>query len=605
MTAPEHDAVLPDPPPAPGRLAPPPLPPPPPPPPPTPPPPSRPEPTLSEKGFKPVANLGRVLQGLMVLWAVLGGVAAGSTLRFRNALGKLEDNPLAVAPDDLIRLEDVTDVFAIIQIVVFCVTALIFVIWFRRMHVNLRAFGEDRTAHSDGWAVGGWLIPIVNFFRPKEIADDIWRRSDPERSRETGHSGMLTGSVPKIVHWWWGIYILAGISAWGARTGGGVDSVSGATARATWWFIGDLLQIVLGVVTFLVVAMFTDRQGRRAAVLAPPAAATAPPPIVPFVADEAVDAPVAPPIRQDEPRREPEVQDAPSWKPRLAWMAGAAIVAIAAIPVAASLIDEPEDAQAFSGTPTIVFDLDPGDCFNFPESIDRSEYATAQVILAVDVVTCDEAHTGEMVAEATWSGVGSSYPGDETLLVDATELCMPHLQRYVGANILEAGLDIFVVVPDQVRWSDGNRSVGCMATSLDSEASLQWSLRGAGTALPDSRRTWWSLQVGDCFDEPTDQLALVMDLVPCTMPHDYETFAVLDHPAEAGGPFPGESEMIDWAESECAAVYPGVIDKQKSANLDFTFGAMPVLQTWDGGHRTVTCVLWNQVAQLTESVLVD
>ena len=601
MTASEQPSMLPDPPPVPpAPLAAP--------PPPPPPPASGPVgPSVAAQTYKPVAGLGRVLQGLMVGWALLGGLAAGSTLRFRNALSDLEANPLAVTPEDLLRLEDITDVFAILQIIVFCVIALIFVIWFRRMHVNLRAFGEERTAYSDGWAVGGWLIPIVNFFRPKEIADDIWRRSNPERSREAGYQGMPTGRIPALVHWWWGIYIVAGISAWGARTGGSIESVSGATTRATWWFIGDLLQVVLGLVTFLVVAMFTDRQGRRAAFFASQAdaAAPAPAPIVPVGFDVMVDAPVAPPVVEDDVPHEPQIPEPADWKPRLAAMAGAAVLAIAAIPIAVALIDEPQDSQDFAGTPTIVFDLERGDCFNFPESIDRADYATAQAIMAVDVVDCDEPHTGEMVAEARWSGFASVYPGDESLLLEGTDLCLPHLQDYVGANFLEAGLDIFVVVPDRARWASGSRVIACMATNLDSDATLSWSLRGAGTALPEDRRTLWSLEVGECFDEPTDQLALVMDLVPCGVPHDYETFAVLTHPTEPGGPFPGENEMWAWAEDECASAYGGVIDKDKSANLDFGFGGIPVAQTWAEGHRTVTCVLWNQVGQLTESVLVD
>ena len=602
MTGFEQGSLLPPPPPAPGGAAA--VPPPPPPPPP--------KKSLAERGHKSVAGLGRSLQILMVVWTVVAGLAAGATIRFRNALADLETNPLALTPDDVVRLENVTDVYGIIQIVLFCSTALVFVIWFRRMHVNLRAFGEPRTEHSDGWAVGGWLVPFLNFVRPKQIADDIWSRSDPERSRGGATPGSLRGTVPKLIHWWWGIYLASGFSAWFAGLGGSVDSVSGATARATWWFIGDLLQIVLGVVTFLVVAAFTERQGRRAAYItaqedaATPVSSTAQAPSAPVAADLIVDAPVAPPV-QDEPVGPEDVQIPPEAprKARYAWAAGALAVSVVAIAVSAALIEEPADPQAVSGTPTVVFDLEPGDCFNFPESIDRTDFSNVQAILAVDVLSCDEPHSGEMVTDVRSSVIGSAFPGDEALVLEATELCFPEVERYVGANFLLAGVDVFVVVPDRFRWASGDRDLSCMATALDTDHSLGWSLRNAGTALPDDRRTWWSLQLGDCFDEPVGSTGLSMEVVSCVEPHDYETFAVLTHPAAVGAAYPGEVGMFDWAEDECATAYVDVIDREKSANLDFGFGGSPIEETWVDGHRTVTCVLWNQVGKLTESVLLD
>lgn len=544
----------------------------------------------------------------MIVWAILGGLAAGSTLRLRGALADLEANPLAVTPSDLARLEDITDTFAIVQVVAFCVTALVFVIWFRRMHVNLRAFGELRTEYSNGWAVGAWLVPFLNFVRPKQIADDIWRRSDPERSREVGYQGGPLGGVPRIIHVWWAVYLGAGLSTWGARAGS-VDSVSGATARATWWFVGDLLQIAVGVITLIVVAMFTERQGRRAEVLQAHATADALDPPAPapgpFAIASATEAPTAPPVASDATRLGPAVAPQPPSRRRYVWAAATTGAALAAIAVAASVIDEPADAQTVAGAATIVFDLEPGDCFDFPDSIDRTDDQTAQAILAVDVVGCDEPHAGEMVADTRWPQTGGAYPGDDALLLEASDLCMPHLQEYVGANILEAGLDIFVVVPDRVRWAEGSRDIQCLATSLDAEATLSGSLRGARTALAEGRRTWWSLQVGDCFDEPVDRLALVMDVVSCAAPHDYETFAVLTHPAGPQAPYPGETDVLAWAQDQCAAVYVDLIDRSKSANLDYSFGGVPVAQTWAAGHRTVTCVLWNQVGPLTESVLAD
>jgi hypothetical protein len=63
---------------------------------------------------------------------------------------------------------------------------------FARAYSNLAA-GQRR--HSSGWAIGSWFVPILNLFRPAEIANDIWRTS------LRGRNGGLTGL-------WWGLYLL-------------------------------------------------------------------------------------------------------------------------------------------------------------------------------------------------------------------------------------------------------------------------------------------------------------------------------------------------------------------------------------------------------------
>ena len=72
-----------------------------------------------------------------------------------------------------------------------------------------------------------------------------------------------------------------------------------------------------------------------------------------------------------------------------------------------------------------------------------------------------------------------------------------------------------------------------------------------------------------------------------------------------GDAFPGDAEMGRWADEACADAYVDAVDPTTSANLDYSFGGAPIGQTWQSGHRTVTCVLWDRFAPLTRSVLQD
>lgn len=89
--------------------------------------------------------------------------------------------------------------FADIGAAFFLLTALAFLLFFHRAYSNLATLGPHERRYSPFWAVGSWFIPILNLFRPKQAANDIWRGSDGSR-------------VPAVFHWWWACWLLGGFT---------------------------------------------------------------------------------------------------------------------------------------------------------------------------------------------------------------------------------------------------------------------------------------------------------------------------------------------------------------------------------------------------------
>lgn len=86
-----------------------------------------------------------------------------------------------------------------------------FIGWFYRAYRNLPRRGLSDLRFGPGWAIGGWFVPIWNFFRPKQIANDIWRGSFHEH--DDGPS-WRDAPVSPLVHWWWGTWIAGSLIAW-------------------------------------------------------------------------------------------------------------------------------------------------------------------------------------------------------------------------------------------------------------------------------------------------------------------------------------------------------------------------------------------------------
>ncbi len=106
----------------------------------------------------------------------------------------------------------------IAQLILVIAAAVTFLHWFRIAYANLASLGVRDLRYRPGWSVGAWFVPILNVFRPKQIANDIWRASDPAAEPR---QGWRERPVAPLLHWWWAIWLLSSIvERLGSRVGG-------------------------------------------------------------------------------------------------------------------------------------------------------------------------------------------------------------------------------------------------------------------------------------------------------------------------------------------------------------------------------------------------
>lgn len=84
-----------------------------------------------------------------------------------------------------------------------------FVIWLYRARINAEQLSPVRHRMTRGWVVWSWLIPILNFWWPKQIVDDVWRTS--ERPAEAINLGKAP--KPALVWAWWTAWLISSIGA--------------------------------------------------------------------------------------------------------------------------------------------------------------------------------------------------------------------------------------------------------------------------------------------------------------------------------------------------------------------------------------------------------
>ncbi|NHI08882.1 serine-threonine protein kinase [Streptomyces sp. KO7888] len=204
---------------------------------------------------RPAQGLATALNVLLIVFVV--PVLFGFTV-LMTVYGELGGRPGSSSPrgiDDFRALQVTGLVAESLGLLVLLAAATVWVCWFRRMRRNAESFAPGRIRYRPGLAVGSWFVPVVNFFLPKQIANDIW----------TATTGRPAGAGRWLMHAWWWLWVahlateLSAYRSWD-------EEETAADARETVLNAlgGDVVAVVSAVFAVLFVSRLTRLQGERA-----------------------------------------------------------------------------------------------------------------------------------------------------------------------------------------------------------------------------------------------------------------------------------------------------------------------------------------------------
>jgi Domain of unknown function (DUF4328) len=141
-----------------------------------------------------------------------------------------------------------------------------FLPWFFRAYSNLGRLGVAHLRYRRGWAIGAWFVPILNLFRPKQIANDIDRASAP--GAIVGGPVWHQRGVARRLQWWWGTFIASGVMA-GLAAGAIANAneenpvtlaeYEDALETEQGGYALDLLSSVIGIAAVILVVLVVKR----------------------------------------------------------------------------------------------------------------------------------------------------------------------------------------------------------------------------------------------------------------------------------------------------------------------------------------------------------
>jgi Domain of unknown function (DUF4328) len=119
---------------------------------------------------------------------------------------------------DVTASDDRQAAISLLQLGVYILAAISFIVGFHRAYKRTADLGAD-TRYGAGWAIGAWFVPILSLWRPKQVANDIWRGSDPDAP--TGpETACGDRPVSPLLAVWWGAFLVtnwAGVAVYNVR----------------------------------------------------------------------------------------------------------------------------------------------------------------------------------------------------------------------------------------------------------------------------------------------------------------------------------------------------------------------------------------------------
>lgn len=163
-----------------------------------------------------------------------------------------------------------------IVLVLYLATGIVWIIWFYRARKNVDAWGARQVRFGPGWAIGGWICPIVNFWFPYLIAKDVLADSE----RPADDAGWQRRGSPLLIAWWIGYVALLVIGF--VDRAQDPNTLDELTTYTNLIIAAIAIRVVTAVLAILVVRRITAAQTARMAT--PPAApwGTAPPSATPW-----------------------------------------------------------------------------------------------------------------------------------------------------------------------------------------------------------------------------------------------------------------------------------------------------------------------------------
>ncbi|MEV1172778.1 DUF4328 domain-containing protein [Nonomuraea sp. NPDC049784] len=192
----------------------------------------------------------------LVCDSLIGVAAAVIDLWYADLVDRLIVDPDSVPESEIAAGDSIYGLSGIVETFTYVVAIVAFLVWLFGVRANAEILAPDGHRRAKPWLIFGWVIPIISFWFPKQIVDDIWDATHP------------TPSPPKgLFNAWWAAWLAGSLlSNVGSRLLFNAEELDQIAAAARFDVVCIGLMLVAAVLAIFVIRRITDvQEGLRSA----------------------------------------------------------------------------------------------------------------------------------------------------------------------------------------------------------------------------------------------------------------------------------------------------------------------------------------------------
>lgn len=209
-----------------------------------------------------------LVMGLLVIGMLTDIMGVGSGYMELNLYKRIQAGQ-AVTDAEIDQSDQRQVLIGLLQMGVYFVTVILFLMWFHRAHRNLPSLGAKHLKFSPGWAVGGFFVPFLNLVRPYHVMKEVRAGSDPSTV-----GGSASWGSALVGLWWTGWIVMGIVSQISFRMSINAEQIQSFISANQVTLAADVISIPAAILALLVVRGIDADQQSRHELLNPGTSAT-------------------------------------------------------------------------------------------------------------------------------------------------------------------------------------------------------------------------------------------------------------------------------------------------------------------------------------------
>lgn len=149
-----------------------------------------------------------------------------------------------------------------VQAGIYIASMVVFLNWFRRAYGNLHRVGVN-IKHYEKMAVWAWMIPFIWFYRPVQIMNEIWTKTQEKIKEFDETYEIQSGGI--IIGLWWTIFIISNfIGRYIFKMLFKQESIGQMIESSQATMISDIIQIPEALLVILIVYRLSKMESKLA-----------------------------------------------------------------------------------------------------------------------------------------------------------------------------------------------------------------------------------------------------------------------------------------------------------------------------------------------------